>query len=64
MAEFITGLLLGILLTFFATQYNKWKSCFIAEKSAGEKSSDNAQWHNIISYDGSGRGQITDEDRY
>ena len=62
MAEFITGLRLGVRLTFCITQYSKWKSCLIAENSPVEKSAGNAQWQNLINYDGSGRGQIIDED--
>ncbi|MBQ8604359.1 MAG: hypothetical protein IJ410_05925 [Oscillospiraceae bacterium] len=62
MSEFITGLVLGIALTFFTTQYYKWKSCFIAGRLHSEKNNDNVQWQNIMNYDGSGRGQRRDED--
>ena len=61
MTEFITGLVLGTALTFFITQYHRWKSCLIADSTAKERTNDNTQWQNIMNYDGSGRGQKTDE---
>ncbi len=62
MTEFITGLVLGTALTFFITQYHKWKSCLISDAAAGEKDNGNTQWQNVMNYDGSGRGQRIDED--
>ena len=62
MTEIITGLVLGAMLTFFVTQYHRWKSCFIADNTTRDKLTDNAQWQNIMNYDGSGRGQVKDED--
>lgn len=62
MSEFITGLLLGSAFTFFITQYHKWKSCLIEGRLNYEKNGDSLQWQNIMSYDGSGKGQKRDED--
>lgn len=62
MTEFITGLVLGAMLVFFAMEYHRWKSCFVARKSEGRKNNENAQWNNLMSYDGTERGQNLNED--
>ncbi|MBQ3009423.1 MAG: hypothetical protein IJD80_07550 [Oscillospiraceae bacterium] len=62
MTEFITGLVLGALLTFFLMEYHKWKSCFIAGKTPQYKNTENIQWQNLMNYDGTVRGQSISED--
>lgn len=57
MTEFITGLLLGGLLVFCVMEYHRWKSCFITGTAPEDKNGENARWHNLMSYDGSERGQ-------
>lgn len=57
MTEFITGLVLGGLLVFFTMEFHRWKSRFIADRQPREKNTENAQWHNLMNYDGSERGQ-------
>ena len=62
MTEFITGLVLGGLLMFCLCEYHRWKSAFITGSMPKEKSTENTQWHNLLSYDGSERGQMKLED--
>lgn len=57
MTEFIMGLVLGGLLVFTVMEYHRWKSRFITGRYPAEKNTDSAQWHNLMSYDGSERGQ-------
>ncbi|MBR5521117.1 MAG: hypothetical protein IKU54_03885 [Oscillospiraceae bacterium] len=61
MNDFITGLLLGGAFTFFITEYHRWKSFIISGGNHGEKNGENVQLQNIMNYDGSERGQKTDE---
>lgn len=61
MAEFITGVVLGGLLVFFTMEFHRWKSCFISQVSTGEKADGNPQWHNLMNYNGSERGQVNIE---
>ena len=62
MTEFITGLALGGLFTFFVMEYKKWKSCFMQGHTEIKKSAENMQWQNLMNYDGTGRGQNKGED--
>lgn len=61
MAEFITGLVLGGLLVFCVMEFHRWKSCLISQALNTEKTDNNVQWHNLMNYNGSERGQMNIE---
>ena len=61
MAEFITGLVLGGLLVFCLMEFHRWKSYMISQSSGTEKTDSNTQWHNLMNYNGSERGQMNIE---
>lgn len=62
MTEFIAGVLLGELLVFCRTEYDRVKSRLMGEYFSVEKGAENTQWANLMGYDGTGRGQIVNED--
>ena len=61
MTEFITGLVLGGLLVFCVMEFHRWKSCLIGQATTGERTDNNTQWHNLMNYNGSERGQMNIE---
>ena len=61
MTEFITGLVLGGLLVFCVTEFHRWKVYLISQGGTGEKNDSNTQWHNLMNYNGSERGQMNIE---
>ena len=61
MTEFISGILIGALLVFCRTEYEKIKSRLIGDGFSAEKNGETSQWTNLMNYDGTGRGQTSDE---
>ena len=61
MTEFIVGLVLGGLLVFTLMEYRRWKSRIVSSIYTADTGTETAQWHNMMNYNGSERGQINYE---
>ncbi len=57
MVEFVTGLVLGGMLVFFAGEYRRVKLLLIPENKRRIHTAENIQWQNMMNYDGTERGQ-------